>query len=243
MEQPNNQRAQAQPQNPARRDMMFCHECADEWYRDQHGLTCPECGSDFTEIVSSTCRTSLPGQPTTVATANRTDPANTHQIEDGNDPRDSAMYAEDDGNDIDSMPDLEDAQPNPDPRNNPYAQAHDDPDEEDISNVRFTQTAPGRFHVNATITRSVSPQEYRAAGGVGPGAIGGFMSMLNGIARGAAQPQAQPQGQGAGLFSGSQNQSAFNEARNQGQDGQPRVSRFTYTSGARMDPAQEDMTK
>jgi E3 ubiquitin-protein ligase RNF115/126 len=52
MDQPNNQPAQAQPQNPARRDMMFCHECADEWYRDQHGLTCPECGSDFTEIVS-----------------------------------------------------------------------------------------------------------------------------------------------------------------------------------------------
>jgi hypothetical protein len=37
---------------PARRDMMFCHECADEWYRDERGLTCPECGSDFTEIVS-----------------------------------------------------------------------------------------------------------------------------------------------------------------------------------------------
>jgi len=31
---------------------MFCHECADEWYRDERGLTCPECGSDFTEIVS-----------------------------------------------------------------------------------------------------------------------------------------------------------------------------------------------
>jgi E3 ubiquitin-protein ligase RNF115/126 len=37
---------------PGRRDMMFCHECADEWYRDEHGLTCPECHSDFTEIVS-----------------------------------------------------------------------------------------------------------------------------------------------------------------------------------------------
>jgi Zn finger protein HypA/HybF involved in hydrogenase expression len=41
-----------QAQRPAQRDMMFCHECNDEWYRDEHGLTCPECGSDFTEIVS-----------------------------------------------------------------------------------------------------------------------------------------------------------------------------------------------
>lgn len=30
---------------------MFCHRCENEWYRDEHGLTCPECHSDFTEIV------------------------------------------------------------------------------------------------------------------------------------------------------------------------------------------------
>lgn len=52
MEQPTNQTTPAQPQRPGHRDMMFCHECADEWYRDERGLTCPECGSDFTEIVS-----------------------------------------------------------------------------------------------------------------------------------------------------------------------------------------------
>lgn len=80
------------------------------------------------------------------------------------------------------------------------------------------------------------------------------MSMLNGITRAATQAQGQqaqnqqPRGQGEGLFTGpnqnqNQNQSAFQEARSQGGQGQPRVSRFTYTSGARMDPAQEDMTK
>jgi Zn finger protein HypA/HybF involved in hydrogenase expression len=31
--------------------MMFCHECHDEWYRDERGIICPECGSEFTEIV------------------------------------------------------------------------------------------------------------------------------------------------------------------------------------------------
>ncbi|KAF2821161.1 hypothetical protein CC86DRAFT_397625 [Ophiobolus disseminans] len=215
-----NQPAPAQPQAPAHRDMMFCHQCADEWYRDQHGLTCPECHSDFTEI-----------------------------IEDNNDPRDSVMFADDDGDDDDSMPSLEESTPHLDPRSNPWA--NDDPAEDDISNLQWTQTAPGRYNVHATITRSVSPQQFRATGGMPVGPIGGFMSMLNGITRAATQGQGpQPQGQGEGLFSGpnqnqdrTQNQSAFQEARAQGGDGQPRVSRFTYTSGgARMDPSQEDMT-
>jgi hypothetical protein len=34
------------------RDMVFCHECENEWFRDEGGLTCPDCHSDFTEIVS-----------------------------------------------------------------------------------------------------------------------------------------------------------------------------------------------
>jgi E3 ubiquitin-protein ligase RNF115/126 len=54
MDQSNNQNAPPQSQQPAHRDMMFCHECDDEWYRDQSGLTCPACGSDFTEIVRQT---------------------------------------------------------------------------------------------------------------------------------------------------------------------------------------------
>jgi len=42
-----------QPPTTGRREMMFCHECHDEWYRDQHGIICPECDSEFTEIVSA----------------------------------------------------------------------------------------------------------------------------------------------------------------------------------------------
>jgi hypothetical protein len=34
------------------RDMVFCHECENEWFHDEGGLTCPDCRSDFTEIVS-----------------------------------------------------------------------------------------------------------------------------------------------------------------------------------------------
>ena len=33
-------------------EKVYCHECAHDWRRDQGGLTCPECGSEFTEIVS-----------------------------------------------------------------------------------------------------------------------------------------------------------------------------------------------
>lgn len=35
----------------ADREVVFCHQCEDEWYRDEHGLTCPRCNSDYVEIV------------------------------------------------------------------------------------------------------------------------------------------------------------------------------------------------
>ena len=39
------------PAPPQQREMVFCHECEDEWFRDEHGLTCPRCQSDFVEVV------------------------------------------------------------------------------------------------------------------------------------------------------------------------------------------------
>src|SRR5207248_6641402 len=33
-------------------ELVYCHRCQNEWYRNEHGLTCPNCESDFTEIVS-----------------------------------------------------------------------------------------------------------------------------------------------------------------------------------------------
>jgi E3 ubiquitin-protein ligase RNF115/126 len=150
------------------------------------------------------------------------------------------MFADGNDDDNDSMLDLDEAPPHQHAHHNPFGS--DDPDEGDISNLQFTQTAPGRFNVQATITRSVSPQQFRAAGGMAPASIGGFMSMLNGLTRVAGQAQGQQErGQGEGLFSGinqNQNQSAFHEAQGQGAPGLPRVtaSRFTYTGGARLFP-------
>lgn len=33
------------------REVVFCHQCGNDWYRDEHGLTCPGCQSDAVEIV------------------------------------------------------------------------------------------------------------------------------------------------------------------------------------------------
>jgi len=37
-----------------RRELVFCHQCDNEWHNngDPTGLTCPNCGSDFTEIIN-----------------------------------------------------------------------------------------------------------------------------------------------------------------------------------------------
>ncbi|KIE01038.1 Zinc finger, RING/FYVE/PHD-type, partial [Metarhizium majus ARSEF 297] len=37
----------------AGREVVFCHACSNEWYRDDHGLMCPNCESEVTEIVNS----------------------------------------------------------------------------------------------------------------------------------------------------------------------------------------------
>lgn len=33
------------------RELVYCHQCENEWYRDEHGLVCPRCTSDAVEII------------------------------------------------------------------------------------------------------------------------------------------------------------------------------------------------
>ncbi|KAF2109922.1 hypothetical protein BDV96DRAFT_229297 [Lophiotrema nucula] len=174
-----------QPQPAAHRDTMFCHECQDEWFRDEHGLTCPECGSDFTEI-----------------------------IEEDNDPRANELLGlghghahapDDDDDDNDSMPSLEEAPVGqPTQHENPFAGAGN---QDGGDRLQWRQLGPGRFAVTGTVYRTFSPS--RQGGGDGPPNImAGFQSMLNNIIGGAAggnqaaQPQGQ-EGQGTGSGSGS----------------------------------------
>lgn len=37
---------------------VMCHECEEEWYRQEHGLVCPACGSEFVELIET-----MPRQP------------------------------------------------------------------------------------------------------------------------------------------------------------------------------------
>ncbi|KAH7327923.1 hypothetical protein B0I35DRAFT_472690 [Stachybotrys elegans] len=37
---------------PRARELVYCHQCGQEWYRADHGLLCPYCEGDFTEIIS-----------------------------------------------------------------------------------------------------------------------------------------------------------------------------------------------
>lgn len=38
-------------QHDGDRDVVFCHECSAEWYRDENGLTCPKCQNELVEMV------------------------------------------------------------------------------------------------------------------------------------------------------------------------------------------------
>ncbi|KIW08820.1 uncharacterized protein PV09_00750 [Verruconis gallopava] len=33
------------------RETVFCHQCENEWFRSEFGLTCPRCHSDFVEVI------------------------------------------------------------------------------------------------------------------------------------------------------------------------------------------------
>ncbi|OBT66313.1 hypothetical protein VE03_04291 [Pseudogymnoascus sp. 23342-1-I1] len=35
------------------REVVYCHHCENDWYRDESGLVCPRCESDITEIISA----------------------------------------------------------------------------------------------------------------------------------------------------------------------------------------------
>lgn len=46
----------------AGREVVYCHACSNEWYRDERGLQCPGCYSDITEIVRWTPSSHFPAR-------------------------------------------------------------------------------------------------------------------------------------------------------------------------------------
>jgi E3 ubiquitin-protein ligase RNF115/126 len=127
-----------------------------------------------------------------------------------------------------SMPSLEEAPPNMHPLRHHNPWQDDDPDDSDISTMRFQPIGPNRFHVSATIHRTISPAAF-GQNGNGPNTIGGITSFLTSLLQGQG---ARPAGQ--------QQDPAGEDQRDTGsrpsQDGQPHVHRFTYSAGARLHP-------
>jgi E3 ubiquitin-protein ligase RNF115/126 len=205
---------------------MFCHECHDEWYRDEKGIICPECDSEFTEVV----RLFRIFSPTMLFPSPCNLLITRLQIEDGNDPRDNFEHGHEDDFDDDSLPSLEEAPPNLHPlhNHNPWRDDDDDPEEADISSMRFQPTGPGRFHVQATISRTISPTQLFGGGGNELNPMGAFQSFLTNMIQGA-----QPQDQEHDL--GGDGQS---ESRPAGR-GMPQVHRFTYSSNGDLHPRED----
>ena len=109
------------------RELVFCHACENEWYRDQGGLECPQCHSDIVEVIDR-----------------------------NNDPRDSHLDLTASDDEVEDLSRSPDALPhNPLHRHNPWANDVPDPDEGDIEHVAFNP-APG-IHFQRTTFRSTSP--------------------------------------------------------------------------------------
>ena len=64
------------------REVVYCHQCDNEWWKDERGLICPRCESEATEIVSPYCERHCSG-PDDDRVANRFD----IQVSADNDPR------------------------------------------------------------------------------------------------------------------------------------------------------------
>jgi E3 ubiquitin-protein ligase RNF115/126 len=43
------------------REVVYCHDCEHEWYRDEAGLVCPSCNCEVTEIVCHVPSAFVPG--------------------------------------------------------------------------------------------------------------------------------------------------------------------------------------
>lgn len=157
------------------------------------------------------------------------------------------MYHGHDEDDDDvSMPSLEDTDPHSLLHDHNPFRPHDDdddPEEADISQMRFQNTrlqntGPGTYRITATMSQTI-PLTTAAFGnnGMGPTSIGGIASFLTNLMQGgAAQQPQQPQGQAeAGDGQGG-------SAPRSGPDNGPHVHRhtFTYTSGARLQPRDTD---
>lgn len=166
------------------RELVFCHSCENEWMRHEHGLTCPECHSDFTEIVSGR----LP-LPNVYHLRGRNADRSLAQVEPNHDPR--QQHTEDD---------LLPANPTPDMFNlhnhNPWAVEAPDPAEGDIDEIIHDHRPDGSVHFTRITYRSGTPHgagSNPAAQAASP-VIADFQRMVQGFLGPHLDEIAQEQG-------------------------------------------------
>ncbi|KAG8528537.1 uncharacterized protein KY384_007455 [Bacidia gigantensis] len=161
----------AQGGQTADRELVLCHGCDNEWWRDEHGLECPGCHCDIVEIVS---------REISFGSERPTD-AHRPQISPDDDPRRDRLEVPE------SLPSSPQA-PNAEERSRPWARNEPpDPDHEDIDHVEFSP-APG-IHFQRTFIRT---------GGIRGGqrqpnddVVGTLFQAFGGLMQGAQNPNRQ----------------------------------------------------
>jgi E3 ubiquitin-protein ligase RNF115/126 len=147
-------------------ELVFCHNCENEWMKDDHGLECPECHSDIVEIVCPMRFSYMP-----------VNEANLPQIDPSSDPRgDEAFIGLEEPN--------HDDRPPPYPRSSPWGDDAPDPDEGDIRHVEYGGPGGMRFS-STTYVRSgpYGSQQTRVVNGAD------LFPQLLGNLLGSMQPQ------------------------------------------------------
>ncbi|KAK5012134.1 hypothetical protein BJ546DRAFT_849410 [Cryomyces antarcticus] len=156
------------------RELVFCHQCENEWYNDEHGLTCPACHSDVVEII---------------------DP--------DHDPREDDLHAEHDDDD-EEMDEAHHHRHHLFETHNPWADAPDpDEGELDEEPFGWRQTGPGRMSFHGTFYHNAGPgAQNRQGQPAAPNAnadnplLQNFAAILQGIAAGAVRNNNQAQASG-----------------------------------------------
>jgi E3 ubiquitin-protein ligase RNF115/126 len=164
------------------REVVYCHMCYNEWWKDQDDLKCPRCESEATEIVSHF--EDLAGISYNTLTA--TD-GTSHQVDPNNDPRNTRPSRADDSRDIDLLDD-----------HNPWRDVPD-PEEGDVEDY-IDRSLPGPGFYPSRFSRNRPPyggEQDHGRGGRDPNSITPVMRDFNSVLGQFIGPGSHP-GDGSG---------------------------------------------
>ena len=214
------------------RDVVYCHQCENEWYQDEHGLTCPRCDGEVTEIVS----------PLRITSYSTFDQILTNsQITPESDPRPG----------LDGPPPPPDFRTRPDEfrslhNHNPWPDSDSDPEEADITE-HITHGPGGSVLISRTIRSSTphggafrTPRRRRGGSRDDPeNTLRDFQQMLGNLMGPGFHP-GQPGRSGPDtLFTQGPFGGGFSLGGGGGSGPQVVGGRFTYTTG-RLRPRDAD---